>query len=56
MGFEPPPCELFTYQKKAVQVLIHAELRCYAVINVDKSAVSIGRQVNAYCCSSTHYP
>ena len=33
----------------------NADLRCYAVINVDKSAGSIGGQVNAFHCSSTHY-
>ena len=39
-------------------MLYNEELRCYAVINVDlvdKSALSIGRQVNAFQCSSTHY-
>ena len=33
----------------------NAELHCYAVINVDKSTVSVSRQVNAFRCSSTHY-
>ena len=30
----------------------NAELHCYAVINVDKSTVAVGRQVNAF---RSHY-